>query len=451
MSEIPASIEQSKPLDLLNRQEFVSRFVRIADVLARNKKSVCYAINGSWGVGKSFVLDMIEEEASLSDYWIFRYNCWEHDYYDEPLVAIVASMIEAINKKTRIVQPETKKKLVEILKIIGRGALKKGGEVIEEKTGVKVNEIANIVTEGVERAEQEIAEAREYDQYYPLKDALGKFQTQIKELAESYPVMFIVDELDRCLPEYAIKVLERLHHMFYGISNVQVVLSVDKGQLEHTVRQIFGMNTDVNRYLAKFISFELNLPEGTFTDEERWCARFSEFISKFDYKNKETHPLDVADFKNNVFSGLDMRARIAIIDKCLLIHDLLIAEDTVLDSAYMCIEILLAIVSYVGVDVGKVKKHFVVSNPFPLMGGSDTTAGLLYLSQKYPNSNNQYKYYSSDQGYHYVYIGDIWGIVLAAYRCAIGIEKDKMLQGSHEPQTIRKHAIDFWNLLQLMC
>lgn len=99
MSEIPASIEQSKPLDLLNRQEFVSRFVRIADVLERNKKSVCYAINGSWGVGKSFVLDMIEEEASLSDYWIFRYNCWEHDYYDEPLVAIVASMIEAINKK----------------------------------------------------------------------------------------------------------------------------------------------------------------------------------------------------------------------------------------------------------------------------------------------------------------------------------------------------------------
>lgn len=231
---------------------------------------------------------------------------------------------------------------MEILKIIGRGALKKGGEVIEEKTGVKVNEIANIVTEGVERAEQEIAEAREYDQYYPLKDALGRFQTQIKELAESYPVMFIVDELDRCLPEYAIKVLERLHHMFYGISNVQVVLSADKGQLEHTVRQIFGMNTDVNRYLAKFISFELNLPEGTFTDEERWCSRFSEFISKFDYKNKETHPLDVADFKNNVFSGLDMRARIAIIDKCLLIHDLLIAEDTVLDSAYMCIEILLA-------------------------------------------------------------------------------------------------------------
>ena len=74
MSEMPDSMAQSKSLDLLNRQEFVARFVRIADVLARNKKSVCYAINGRWGVGKSFVLDMIEQEEELSDYWIFRYN-----------------------------------------------------------------------------------------------------------------------------------------------------------------------------------------------------------------------------------------------------------------------------------------------------------------------------------------------------------------------------------------
>lgn len=451
MSEVSDSMVQSQPLDLLNRQEFVARFVRIADVLARNKKSVCYAINGCWGVGKSFVLDMIEQEEALSDYWIFRYNCWEHDYYDEPLVAIVASMLESIDKNTHVVKSETRKQFVEILKVFGRGALKKGGEWIEEKTGVKVTEIASIVTEGSENAEQELAEAREYDQYYPLKDALGRFQVQIKELAESYPVMFIVDEMDRCLPEYAIKVLERLHHMFYGIPNVQVVLSVDKSQLEHTVRQIFGVNTDVNRYLAKFISFELNLPEGAFTDEERWQERFGEYLKNFTYMNKETLPLDVNDFINNIFAGLDMRARIAVVDKCLLIHDLLIAEDQVLDYAYMCIEVLLAIVSYVGVDLDKAQKHFLISKPFPLMGDAEPTEGLRYIAQKYPGSNNEFKYYSSDSTYHYIFIGDIWGISLAAYRSALGMKKDHMMYGSHQPHEIQKHAVDFGNLLRSMC
>ena len=34
-----------------------------------------------------------------------------------------------------------------------------------------------------------------------------------KALTESNTVVIIVDELDRCIPEYAIKVLERLHHL----------------------------------------------------------------------------------------------------------------------------------------------------------------------------------------------------------------------------------------------
>ena len=146
-----------------------------------------------------------------------------------------------------------------------------------------------------------------------------------------------------------------------------------------------------------------------------------------------------------------MRARIAIIDKCLLIHDLLTEENQILDYAFMCIEILLAIVSFVEVDTAKVKKYFDISNPFPLSSRTDTTVGLQYIAQKYTNQNKQYKYYYTEHMSHYLYVGDIWGVALAAYRCAIGFEEDRMLYGNQENSMIKSFAVDFWHLLQAMC
>lgn len=57
-----------------------------------------------------------------------------------------------------------------------------------------------------------------------------------------------MDELDRCLPAYTIKVLERLHHIFTDIDNVIVIIAMDKKQVEHVVGQIYGVSDiDIDR------------------------------------------------------------------------------------------------------------------------------------------------------------------------------------------------------------
>ena len=128
--EIPDTAQDQR-IDLLDRQEFVDQIHNIALTLARNKKSKCYAINGGWGVGKSFVLNMFEEQAQkygqegtvLDQYVIFRYNCWEYDYYEEPLIAIVASILEQYEKKILFLQEEEKAILKETLIYIGKELL----------------------------------------------------------------------------------------------------------------------------------------------------------------------------------------------------------------------------------------------------------------------------------------------------------------------------------------
>ena len=104
-------------------------------------------------------------------------------------------------------------------------------------------------------------------------------------------IIFVVDELDRCLPEYTIKVLERLHHLFDGISNVQVLLSIDIAQLKHVVRQIFGDETDVKNYLRKFIQFEVFLGEGVVND--KFNERFKQYTSHFQVESSSTSAIDV--------------------------------------------------------------------------------------------------------------------------------------------------------------
>ena len=89
-------------LDILNREIFVNDLVTLIENISGNRKSVSFAINGAWGCGKSFVLNMLEErlsqyqlaETASDKYFIIRYNCWKYDYYEEPLIAIVAAMID---------------------------------------------------------------------------------------------------------------------------------------------------------------------------------------------------------------------------------------------------------------------------------------------------------------------------------------------------------------------
>lgn len=454
MEQVTNEKTDIQTIDLLARSTFVDNLVNIAGILARNEKSVCYAINGSWGVGKSFVLDMFEKHEAIKRFWLFHYNCWEFDYYGEPLVAIIASMLEAIEKQSRVIPAKTKKQLFEIVKIIGKGLWNKGEQFLEEKTGIEVSKIVDTVKTGCDNAEQILQNENAFDEYLPLRAALTKFRDQIKELTEFYPIIFVVDELDRCLPEYAIKVLERLHHMFHNIPKVQVIISIDKQQLEHTVRQIFGEKTDVDHYLAKFIAFEIKLSKGMFSDIELLKLRFDEYIKNFTYSvySNETDRHDVEEYQRKLFAEMDMRTRISIIDKCLMLHNLLNANNEILDIEYMCIELFMAIIQYDGVNVNILKKDFSRFVPFRYENKKQPIAGLQHLAAKYAETRIPYPYYNVDNIQHgsCISANDIWGCILAAYTTILGFKDINIVnqRAGRNASHVQEYTLAFWNLLQ---
>jgi hypothetical protein len=88
-----------------------------------------------------------------------------------------------------------------------------------------------------------------------LEDAVKAVQLD----GTSKPLLFFIDELDRCRPTFAIELLERVKHLF-DIENMVFVLSIDKKQLEAITAAVYGERIDATEYLRRFIDLEYTLP-----------------------------------------------------------------------------------------------------------------------------------------------------------------------------------------------
>lgn len=91
-----------------------------------------------------------------------------------------------------------------------------------------------------------------------LKKDLIKLATKVLEETQ-FPLVFIVDELDRCRPTFAIEVLERIKHLF-NINNMVFVLGIARNELSKSIKSVYG-EIDVENYLHRFIDLEFRLPQ----------------------------------------------------------------------------------------------------------------------------------------------------------------------------------------------
>lgn len=462
---------ESAFVDLLERDDFISRLVDITENLAAKKKGICYAINGEWGVGKTFALNLYKEvirkieseTGSASKYLIFEYNAWEYDYYSEPLIAIVAAILDQIDDKVALISSDNKEILIEIAKEIGKSFLDKALTKLRDKTGLDVVKIKEIAEGTSENAQEKIAENHSYDPFFDFKDILTKLSKTLASLSKDQTVIFIVDELDRCLPKYTIKVLERLHHLFENVPNVQVILSVDKRQLESIVSQIYGNNASVHRYLAKFIDFELKLDFGTPTNFVKAC--YSEYYDSFSFEI--TSEEEALSFYTTLFQGTDMRRCKAIVEKSFLCHQLVYPNTIKCDVAVLCVELFLSLLKDFGINAVEAKKYAGKKNLFSgkhsnVMLGEYTSndeifssclsSGLVQLESYFKGQNGELEYCSKDQyGRSIIINHKILGLILGVYRLILGLY-DQWIDSKYdncisEDLPLKSYVKKYWEYL----
>jgi hypothetical protein len=97
--------------------------------------------------------------------------------------------------------------------------------------------------------------------------AMAEFKSCLKELTTSEdssanPIIIVIDELDRCRPDYALELLEVIKH-FFSVPHVHFLLGVNMSALENSVKARYGSGAEASVYLRKFISFTVSLPSST--------------------------------------------------------------------------------------------------------------------------------------------------------------------------------------------
>lgn len=338
--------------DLLSRDQFVSIVSNIVDSKIMQKEGYSFAIDGEWGCGKTTVLDILEEHLKCK-YLVVRYNCWKYDFYEEPLIALLSEFAKAINSEQSFDYEEHEKKA---WKIAGKicsdvtSTLVQVGTGLDIKTAVKyVNSIRSI-------AKEERIKFKDVNDKLPIEFLIEQIQNDLGTLSsfENRGIVLMVDELDRCLPDYAIKVLERLHHFCDNTKIIQV-LAINKKEMSGSIAKAFGYpNAEPDKveyfashYMQKFIDMTLSLNNGTINDPQALLfSSLENLFTEYDNLDKSF----VSDFIRNILKDIPMRNLKQIVKAVSSMHSLCLCEypekDHKFSYALMCAEILECVQGY---------------------------------------------------------------------------------------------------------
>lgn len=318
-------------IDILNRKPTIGLIMDILRGLRDNRQSMVFSLNGKWGSGKTFVIKKLAERIEMENrnnssipFCYIRYDCWKYDYYAEPVIALVSAMQDAItNNTSEGIRDYIGSELGDKVKKLCEWSMENIGSFIQAQTGIDLSQILLKLVNN-EAEEQK----KSFDKQHSVTEALNDLRKLMTEISKNNMLVIVVDELDRCLPEYMIRILERLHHLFEGLENIVIIIATDRKQLEHTIKRIYGEKTDAISYLQKIIKFELTLDFGEIENEIVLKEKFEQFFSLFD-ENKIKKELNLAEFFEMAFCEIEIRKKIQWIEKLCLIHSLVFGNKKV--------------------------------------------------------------------------------------------------------------------------
>ena len=266
----------------LERRQYAHILTTIVESYA---EGFVLAINNKWGTGKTTFVKMWEKHLQNSDFMTMHFNAWENDFEMEPLTAMLGELKKLIGKK----EDKTFESLIEKGAVISKKIIPAITKYFAKK--YLGDEAVDMITSSAEAATEILND--EVNDYINKKEKLEDFKTEleifIKDKSNDKPIVFIIDELDRCRPDYAVEVLEKVKH-FFSVPGIVFVLSIDKEQLSYAIQGYYGSaNIDTDEYLRRFIDIEYQLPDPSIEAYTEYLFEyygFDEFFKKRSFTNE---------------------------------------------------------------------------------------------------------------------------------------------------------------------
>jgi len=273
--------------DIFGRAAFGVRLTRI--VRALENPSVLL-LDAPWGTGKTTFVRMWQGELAQAQIPSIYFDAFANDYQEDAFLAVASQIIaqaESVKPRKGEAINTFRKQALRTAKILGRASLRFAvraatagvveGEHLEKAAAEVAKDFGDETTKAIDELLRERLESHDSDRkiFENFKEALGELALALSsphknendglegdssEAEHSPPLVFIIDELDRCRASFALEILEKVKH-FFSVNGVVFVLVSSLKQLETAVCFAYG-DIDAHTYLEKFYQLRILLPGG---------------------------------------------------------------------------------------------------------------------------------------------------------------------------------------------
>lgn len=246
--------------DRLSRKEYVDNLTML---LSNVEAPLVLSINAPWGAGKTTFLKMLHANLAAQKNNAVYFSAWETDFAADPLLAFLGEMNGFLSsqlqdnfgkkawEKAKNAGGQILKRIVPAAVRVGTAGVIDLNEMLEDEASALAGALSNDIIETYGRNKELID---------VFKDSIRKMLVGTEDGEGFGRLCIFVDELDRCRPTYAIELLERIKHLL-DVPGLIFVLALDKTQLAHSVKAVYGADFDAAGYLKRFIDIEYGLPE----------------------------------------------------------------------------------------------------------------------------------------------------------------------------------------------
>lgn len=242
--------------DFLGRS---SMSTQLSGLVERIEDPIVLALNDKWGAGKTFFLKRwvaAHRSENNGTATTVYFDAFESDYFSDPLVSLISALVARLPETQGVSVKKLKHaaaKLVKPLLGIAISAATFGAKQQVDEFG---DALADAVSGEVNKASDALWKSEK-----ERKEAMDEFRGLLSTIitATNAPIVIVVDELDRCRPDYALSVLEVIKH-FFSVPKVHFILGINREALESSVNARYGASLNAEAYLRKFISASFSLP-----------------------------------------------------------------------------------------------------------------------------------------------------------------------------------------------
>ena len=268
MSEKEIKVNIIQPLEISETEGFEQDELgrkgfgeSMAQILENQPGGNVFALDAGWGQGKTTFIKMWRGHVGKQDRLkTIYFDAFASDYQQDPFLALAAEIYENIRQRP------LKKAILNVEKFKATSSII-GGALLESAVGKTGSEVAKKLFEA-----HDAILTRRLEEAQKARGAIDTFrdslEQHVKKISPDKPLIFIVDELDRCRPDFALDLLETIKH-FFEVPGIVFLLVMNHEALNEMIRTRYGTD-DGRRYMQKFVQFWFALPE---PDIERY-ARF---------------------------------------------------------------------------------------------------------------------------------------------------------------------------------